>query len=63
MLSVTVTYILRSNEVILDFPFLDDNLLIVKGLDIEHSSVLETLFGINYWWLWLTFWSLKLSWI
>ncbi len=29
----------KSNQAILDFPFPDDNLLIVKILDIEHASV------------------------
>ncbi len=34
-----LTYFLRSSEAILDFPFLDDKLLTVKGLDIEHASI------------------------
>ncbi len=38
-LLVTMAYFLRSNEAILDFPFPDENILTVKGLDIEHASV------------------------
>ncbi len=38
--SLTLTYFLRSNEAILDFPFPDDNLLtILKGLNVDYTSV------------------------
>ncbi len=36
---MTLIYFLRSIEAILSFPFSGDNLLTVKGLDIEHASV------------------------
>ncbi len=30
---------MRSNETFFDFPFPDDNLLTIKGLDTEHANV------------------------
>ncbi len=39
---------LRSNEAILDFPLSNDNLLTVKGLDIEHASVPIWSLGWDY---------------
>ncbi len=36
---MTLTDFLKLNEATLDFTFPDDNLLIIKSLDIQHASV------------------------
>ncbi len=46
---MTLTYFLKSNEAILESPFPDDNLLTIKGLDLNLLVyLLQTLVGMNY---------------